>query len=146
MITRRTLLGAFAATAIAAPAVARPARVSVKAGYAVCGHDPIAYFRKARPVLGLQAHRLQWYHAIWLFESAENLATFERNPYAFAPQYGGYCAMALTEGQLTQSTPEAWVIHDDKLYLTHSIASRDHWLRDPEARIASADMHWSALF
>lgn len=146
MITRRTLLGSFAATAIAGPALARPQQVFVKSGYAVCGYDPVAYFRKSRPVEGQPAHRLQWHNAIWQFESAESRAVFERNPHAFAPQYGGYCAMALAMGELIPSAPEAWAIHDDKLYLTQSVVARDRWLSDADARIVQGDAQWSRIF
>ncbi len=146
MMTRRLFLGSFAAATIAGPALARPDRVFVDVELAVWGYDPVAYFRKSQAVEGLPAYRLRWLNAIWQFESAENLATFERNPYAFAPQYGGYSAMALTTGQLMPSNPEAWAIHDGKLYLTQSMAARDRWLRDPDLRIAQADTYWPTLF
>ena len=146
MITRRLLLGTLAAATIAAPALARPARVFVKDGYAVCGHDPVAYFQEGQAVLGTAAYRLRWVNAVWQFSSAENLAAFERNPNAFAPQYGGFCAMALSTGTLLDTDPAAWAIHDGKLYLTHTLSARENWLSDPDLRIAQANAHWSDVF
>ena len=35
----------------------------------------------------------------------------------YAPQYGGYCAYAVSEGYTATTVPAAWTIVDDKLYL-----------------------------
>lgn len=145
MITRRHLLGTIATALIATPAIARPDRVYVKQGFAVCGFDPVAYFNQSQPAQGQDSYRLRWQNAIWRFASAQNLALFERDPHAYAPQYGGYCAMALSQGALTSSRPDAWAIHNDKLYLKHSVLARDQWLHNPDDRIAQANAHWSSL-
>lgn len=146
MITRRLLLGFFAAATLAPPAFARPVRVSLKDGYALCGYDPVAYFQEGQAVLGTAAYRLHWANAVWQFSSAENLAAFERNPNAFAPQYGGYCAMALTAGRLVDADPASWAVHDGKLYLTHTLSARENWLSDPDLRITQATAYWSDVF
>lgn len=145
MITRRHLLGTIATALIATPALARPARLYVKQGFAVSGFDPVAYFDQSQPVEGQDSYRLHWHNAVWQFASAQNMASFERDPHAYAPQYGGYCAMALAQGKLTPSIPEAWAIHDGKLYLTHSTQARDQWLQNPDGRIAEANVNWSSL-
>jgi hypothetical protein len=147
MINRRYFIGSLAAaTFVAGPVAARPSDIFAKSGYAIRGIDPVAYFRKAMPVDGVNAYRLRWHSAIWRFENAANMYAFEGNPHAFAPRYGGYCAMSLTAGLLSESTPEAWAIHDRKLYLIHSVAERDLWLRDPDHYIAQANAHWPQMF
>ncbi len=145
MINRRQFIGSLAvATLVARPAFAKPRPVFVDAGYAIHGIDPVAYFRKNAPVAGNDAYRLMWRNAIWRFENASNMAAFESAPRAFAPRYGGYCALSLASGAWSDSQPEAWAIHEGRLYLTHAVVARDHWLRDPEQFIASADVHWRA--
>lgn len=145
MMTRRHALASLAAMTLATkPAFAGPAAVYAQAGYAIHGFDPVAYFRKGSPTAGKDAHRLMWRKAIWRFENAANLAAFESAPRAFAPRYGGYCAMSLTTGAWSPSTPHAWAIHDGQLFLTHSVAARDRWLADPDHYIAQADAHWRA--
>ncbi|MDX8351266.1 YHS domain-containing (seleno)protein [Cognatiyoonia sp. IB215182] len=145
MITRRSFLGAFAATALAGnKAFATPAAVFAEDGYAIHGIDPVSYFRNDAPIAGRDAYRLMWRKAIWRFENATNMAAFEAAPRAFAPRYGGYCAMSLINGQWSPSDPDAWTIHQGRLYLTHSVPARDQWRKDPERFIAMADAHWRA--
>ena len=68
---------------------------------------------------------------------------FESDPEAYAPQYGGYCAKALSEGNVVSTDPEAWKIVDDKLYLNYSPAVQQQWSQDIESSIASGDENWS---
>lgn len=143
MITRRHLLGSLAiAPFAAAPAFADGPAVFAKQGVAIRGFDPVGYFDEAAPVEGTDAYRLMWRNAIWRFASLRNMSLFESNPHGFAPRYGGYCAMSLSQGTVSQTLPEAWAIHDGKLYLTHSVVARDRWQQDPEVFIAKADTHW----
>ena len=143
MITRRHFIGFLAATPLAAsPAFVDGPHIFSAAGYAIRGTDPVAYFREGRPVSGSDTNQLLWYNANWRFASFQNMAMFERDPYGFAPQYGGYCAMTLSQGNVSETIPEAWAIHEGKLYLTHSIAARDLWQLDPVSYIAKADANW----
>ncbi len=143
MLNRRHLLGCL----LAAPLVARPAyagcgAVQAVQGYAIGGVDPTGYFRDGRVVMGTDAHRLMWHNAVWRFASRENMLAFESDPWKSAPQYGGFCALTLSEGAIAPSVPEAWAIHGDKLYLTKSLAARAQWLQDPANLILKADSHW----
>ncbi len=67
------------------------------------------------------------------------------NPEAYAPQYGGYCAYALSQGALASSVPEAWTIHEGKLYLNYSVNVRQIWSQDIPENIARADAQWPAI-
>lgn len=145
MLTRRSFLGALAATSLAGQRVsAAPAAVFAKNGYAIHGIDPVSYFRKDGPVAGRDLYRLMWRKAIWRFENATHMAAFEAAPLAFAPRYGGYCAMSLTTGEWSPSAPDAWAIHEGSLYLVHSVAARDRWRQDADRFITLADAHWRA--
>ena len=143
MLTRRHLLGCLAvAPFTASPAFARGPAVFSVGGRAIHGFDPVTYFQLSGPIEGQDRFRLMWRNAVWQFASQSNLATFERDPHRFAPRYGGYCAMSLTAGTVSRTQPDAWAIHDGRLYLTHSVVARDRWRQDPEAYIAKADAHW----
>jgi hypothetical protein len=145
MISRRHFITAFAATPFfAAPAFACGRRVFTDAGLAIRGIDPVAYFREGGPVAGADAFQLMWHRAVWRFVSLQNMAAFERDPYRFAPQYGGFCAMSLTQGTISRTAPDAWAIHDAKLYLAHAVIARDRWQTAPDANIAKADANWPA--
>ncbi len=112
---------------------------------AVSGYDPVAYFTQNKPVKGSGDHEFDWNGATWRFSSAENLATFKADPEKYAPQYGGYCAWAVSQGYTASSIPEAWRIVDGKLYLNYSTEIQARWTKDVPGFIALADTNWPAV-
>ena len=65
-----------------------------------------------------------WQDAEWHFVTAEHRDLFANDPERYAPQFGGFCAMALTEDVVKVVDPEAWTIVDGKLYLNFSKKGR----------------------
>lgn len=111
-------------------------------GYAIRGTDPVAYFVEGKVVPGTSEYESEWNGATWRFANAENLALFVEDPEAYAPQYGGYCAQALSEGNVVSTDPEAWKIVDGKLYLNYSPEVQEQWVQDIEGNIELADDMW----
>ncbi|KAA9005722.1 YHS domain-containing (seleno)protein [Histidinibacterium aquaticum] len=146
MDRRRLLTLALAAPALlpATRLIAAEPEIFSVSGQAIRGIDPVAYFQQSAPVSG-GADMLMWKGATWAFSSADNRAAFEREPERWAPAYGGYCAWAAAQGYLAPTVPEAWTVHDGRLYLNASLRIRDRWLRDVEGNIAQADMNWPGL-
>lgn len=64
------------------------------------------------------------------------------DPQAYAPQYGGYCAWAVSQGHTASSDPQAWRIHDGKLLLNYSKGVQKTWEQDVPGFIAAADTNW----
>ena len=146
MLTRRTLIGLMATTPLLArPALAAEPEVFADGGLAIHGIDPVAYFRQSAPVRGAADHTLMWRGAVWHFANAENMAAFEADPQGFAPQYGGYCAFAVSRGYTASTDPEAWTIHDGKLYLNYSLSVRSRWAQDIPGNVAAADANWPGV-
>lgn len=114
-------------------------------GYAIGGYDPVAYHTESRPVKGDTALSLRWQGAEWLFSSAENRAIFEADPMRYAPQYGGYCAFAVSQGYTAKTDPDAFSVVDGRLFLNYSRRVRKMWERDVPGHIASADKNWPSL-
>ena len=142
-ISRRGLIVAGAAALIAVPATAKEAEVWTDFwGLALRGHDPVAYFTEGRPVEGSSDHAAEWNGAEWRFVSAENRAKFLENPDKYAPQFGGYCAWAVSRGYTASTDPEAWEIVGDKLYLNYSLSVRDQWRQDRAGNIAKGERNW----
>jgi YHS domain-containing protein len=112
---------------------------------AIRGTDPVAYFTAGRPVQGSSQFEYEWNGATWRFSSAQNRALFASNPDAYAPQYGGYCAKAVSEGNLAAIDPNAWRIVDGKLYLNYSAEVQQQWLQDIPGNIAKADANWPEI-
>ena len=109
---------------------------------AVSGYDPVAYFTEGRPVEGSSDFELEWNDATWRFASQANLETFKADPEAYAPQYGGYCAWAVSQGYTASTVPEAWHIVNGKLYMNYSLGVRDKWRQDIPGHIANANQNW----
>lgn len=143
-LTRRTTLALLAASA-ATPALAGEDPVFTEAGLAINGYDPVAYFRQGEPVEGSSAHMAEWNGAKWLFSNEENRAAFLEDPEEFAPQYGGYCAYAVSRGYIASTDPGAWTIHDGRLYLNYNKAVRLLWSRDIPGHVASANGNWPGV-
>ncbi len=149
MLTRRQTLTILAATPAAAvlaqPAFAATPEIYAEGGIAIDGTDPTSYFTAGEPIAGSADHSLEWRGATWRFASAESQALFEADPEAYAPQYGGYCAWAVSEGYTASTVPEAWRIVDGKLYLNFSNRIQRRWERDIPGNIARADANWPSV-
>jgi hypothetical protein len=70
---------------------------------------------------------------------------FKANPEAFAPQYGGYCAKAMSEGNVASVDPRVWKIVDGKLYLNFSPDVQQQWEQDIAGNIEKADENWPSV-
>ncbi len=121
-----------------------PAVFSKRDG-AIRGYDPVAYFTEGKAVKGDRAFRYRWRDADWFFASAEHRDLFAAAPRQYAPQYGGYCAYAMSKGNYASSDPDAWTIRDGKLYLNYSKSVRKRWLKKPDEYIERADRNWRRL-
>lgn len=111
-------------------------------GVAIEGTDPVAYFTEERPVEGSSEFEHEWMGATWRFASAENRERFAADPERFAPQYGGYCAWAVSQGYTASIDPEAWRIVGGKLYLNYSKDVQRQWEQDIPGNIAKGDDNW----
>lgn len=114
---------------------------NTKAG-AIKGYDPVAYFTKSKPVKGEQAYSFSWKNADWYFSTEENLKLFKADPEKYAPQFGGYCAYAVSQGSTAKIEPEAWSIVDGKLYLNYNQNIKATWEANQADFIKKAEANW----
>ncbi len=114
-------------------------------GIAIKGADPVGYFKQGKVVRGSDRFSYQWNDATWHFASAENRDLFASNPEKYAPQYGGYCAWAVSQGYTAPIDPDAWKIVDGKLYLNYNKRIQRTWERDIPGNIAKADRNWPGV-
>ena len=114
-------------------------------GIAINGYDPVAYFTMKKPVEGSAEFSTKWKGATWHFSSAQNKAEFISTPRKFAPQYGGYCAFAVSYGSTATTVPEAWSVVEGKLYLNNSLGVRSRWNTDIPGYIKKADANWPGV-
>lgn len=106
---------------------------------AIYGWDPIGYWKENKAVKGKEEHMFSWRGADWYFASQENLDIFKSDPVKYAPQYGGYCAYAMSDNRLVGIDEDAFTIYNDKLYLNYSMSVSREWNKNKEQFIAEAD-------
>ncbi len=138
-------LGAFSFAATPAYADQAPVYTGVLSRLAVGGYDPVAYFTDGRPVRGSAAHRITHNGYEYRFASAEHLAAFRANPSRYLPQYGGYCAWAVSQGYTAAGNPNNWRIVDGRLYLNYNGEIQQRWERDIPGFIRSANQNWPGV-
>jgi len=109
---------------------------------AINGTDTVAYFTEGKAIDGSPEFTYQWNDANWQFSTAKNRDTFAANPKKYAPQFGGYCAWAVSQGYTASTIPEAWTIVDGKLYLNYSRTVRSQWSEDIPGNITKAEQNW----
>jgi YHS domain-containing protein len=145
---RHILIGTALAL-IGLPAAAHAEKAAVYTGTfsnaALSGYDAVAYFTEGKPVEGSSKFSTKWKGVEWRFASAANLAAFKANPEKFAPQFGGYCAWAVSKGYTASGDPKVWKVVNGKLYLNYNEEVGRKWSQDIPGNIASADKNWPTV-
>jgi YHS domain-containing protein len=138
------LLAAVAWSGSHGAALARSPEIytGILSATAVGGYDPVAYFTEGRPVEGKREFTHAWKGATWRFASAKNRDAFKANPEAYAPQYGGHCAWAVSQGYTAKGDPKYWKVVGGKLYLNYNASVQQNWQKDVPGHIAKADRNW----
>jgi YHS domain-containing protein len=129
------------------PALADKAPIwtSIGSNVAIRGYDPVAYFSVGRPTQGLAALKATFQGAEFRFANAANRAAFIANPARYAPQFGGYCAWAVSQGYTAGIDPNAWAIVDGKLYLNYNRTIQNRWQDDRANLIVAANRNWPTV-
>jgi hypothetical protein len=138
-------LAAPAALAVAPMARAAEPRVFQSRSGTINGIDPVAYFDGNGPVAGNPRITHDWEGATWQFATVDNRDAFAAEPDRFAPAFGGYCAYAASRGYLAPTIPEAWSIHEGRLYLNASLRARRLWTNELPGVIALGEANWPAI-
>lgn len=107
--------------------------------HAIYGYDTVAYFTDNKAVKGNKKINYEWRGADWHFASTEHRDLFIAEPEKYAPQYGGYCAYAMSDGRLVGIDEDAFTIHEGELYLNYSNSVMKEWRSKMARYIAEAD-------
>lgn len=110
---------------------------------AVSGYDAVSYFQgDGKPLMGDAQYSVTWNGAEWHFANQANADAFKANPDAYAPQYGGHCAWAMSRGSLAPGDATLYKVVGGKLYLNFNEGVQKTWLGDVPGYIAKADPAW----
>jgi len=113
-------------------------------GVAIHGYDPVAYFIKREAVLGSPAISYKWKGSTWHFANRADKLLFQAKPELFAPQFGGYCAFAVSMGITATSEPSIWHMKDGKVYFFLSEFAKEEWVEKiDDGIIRQTEEEWS---
>ncbi len=96
------------------------APINTENGVALKGYDAVAYFADKTARKGSDQITYSWQGLTWKFVSDDNRRLFAAQPAHYAPQYGGYCAFAISRGLIADVDPNSWAVVDDRLYLNNN--------------------------
>lgn len=117
---------------------------------AIDGYDPVAYFTQHKAVKGLNTIAITTLGITYYFSSLENKKLFIKNRAKYEPQYGGWCAYAMsTTGTKAKVDPTNFKIIDQKLYLFCDESSKNAisgWKKEEKTVIAKGDKNWSEQY
>lgn len=109
------------------------------------GYDPVAYFKENKPVKGDPKFSARVDGATYWFSSEENQNEFKDNTEKYKPQYGGFCAYALSRNRLRPIDPTIFQIVDGRLMLQHSESADRLFKKDVPGNVKLADGYWPGL-
>lgn len=118
-------------------------------GFIADGYDVVSYF-DMKAVEGSEDFIATYQDVKYKFSSQDNLNTFLKNPKAYTPQYGGYCAYAVAENsKKVDIDPETYEIRDGKLYLFYNSWGNNtlkKWnKKNVKGLQKKADLNWEAI-
>jgi hypothetical protein len=137
--------GLLAVAPVSAQSVITAIVTDPLSGIAIDGYDPVTYFTDPEPKEGVPDFEYYWGGVPWYFVSAANRDVFMRAPEVYAPQFGGYCLMALSRGYLSDGKPGIYVVRGNRLYLFYSAANRDAFELSETEAAAKAEANWPNL-
>lgn len=138
------------ATAVLALALASTASAKTlvnvdRSGVGIKGYDPVAYFTENKAVKGDAQFQSQAGGVTYYFASAENKSAFDANPAKYEPQFGGFCAWAVSQGYTAPIDPNAFQIVHGRLLLQYSLKVRQDFGADTEGNLKKADANWPSI-
>ncbi len=113
-------------------------------GIILDGYDPVAFFTDQKPVKGSASFTFTYHDAAYWFANAEHQKMFAANPEKYAPQYGGYCGYAVSQGHLAPIHVEFFALLDGRLILQNNQRALDGWNGDAMS-LQKADKYWPEL-
>ena len=129
---------------VAGPGPQHPVNVS-RGQLALRGYDAVAYSTTGQPTQGSTNFEHRWNGAVWRFSTAANRDQFAKEPERYAPEFGGYCAYAVSRGYTADGDPHAWRIVDGRLYLNYSKRVQRLWEEDVPGNIAKGRQKWPGV-
>lgn len=117
---------------------------------ALQGYSPVSYADLNLAQKGVKDYKSEYEKVIYYFTTAEQKATFEKNPEKYLPQYGGYCAFGTYAGAKFRVDPNKFINQDGKYFLflnNVELDAKQLWLNENNHNklVSTADTNWKNL-
>jgi YHS domain-containing protein len=142
MWKRRTFAQLLAAFAVAPLEVLAQSVAPTGERLGLKGYDPVAYFTDSKAQPGAPEFEYAWDGVKYRFASAARRDLFKANPDKYALQFGGSCAMNMSNGVRREADPLTWTISDGKLYVFATVLGYDRFRSSPVEAAAKAATNW----
>ena len=109
------------------------------------GYDAVAFFTDNKPVKGDAQFQVAYEGAIYYFVSKEHADLFKNNPEKYKPQFGAYCAYAVSLGRTAPIDVNTFSIVDGRLLLQHNERAVNGWNKNVAGNLELADKYWPAV-
>jgi len=116
-----------------------------KDGVILDGYDPVAFFTDGKPVPGSTAFQSTYRGAVYHFASAAHKETFDKEPAKYEPQFGAFCAYAVSVGRTAPIDVNTFSIINGRLVVQHNARAVGLWNKDPQLSLKHADKYWPAV-
>ena len=149
-----SVIGIFAAVTLMAGCTATAGKIrqdtpvsaiDTRSGEGLEGYDVVAYFTDQQPVKGSDAYTSVWQGVTWKFSSAAHRDLFNSDPQHYAPQFGGYCAYAVSLGTTAHGDPNQWAVVHERLFVNNNPLAKKLWESDRTRNIRIGDVNWPLI-
>ncbi len=109
---------------------------------AIGGYDPTLYFAGGLPQPGNASISYPYEGQLYYFANYSSRQSFMENPIAYAPQYAGHCAFAMSEHRTVSADPSVFSVEDGKLFLFENEMKLEMWKTNSLKFRVVADKRW----
>jgi len=111
-------------------------------GVILDGYDAVAFFTDGKPVKGNAMYQYKYEDAVYEFATSEHLEQFKSAPEKYKPQFGGWCAYAVSLGHIAPIDVNTFSIVNGRLVVQHNERAVNGWNKDVQGNLALADKYW----
>lgn len=117
---------------------------------ALQGYSPVSYLDLELAQKGVKDFKSMHDEIVYYFTSAEQKATFDKNPEKYLPQFGGFCAYGVYKGAKFRVDPNKFIVKNGKyfLYLYNlEVDAKQKWLAENNHNrlVNTANVNWQQL-
>ncbi|WP_417558919.1 YHS domain-containing (seleno)protein [Mesoflavibacter zeaxanthinifaciens] len=113
------------------------------------GYSPISYIEEGKAQIGKKDFKAAYDGVTYFFVNQDQKKQFTSNPEKYIPQYGGWCAYAVSKGYKYRPDPKSFRVVEGKLYMFTINVEADFvkaWEKEgKDKHIAQGDKNWKNM-